>query len=834
MSEKIQGLEVEVSVLFKNKGFLKSLDDIQKKLDQTVTSIKDFEKAGTKSFGSLEKKIDNSVKKISKSMKKAIKEATESIETSYKKSFQQTIKMAEEAMNKYGELTERVLNTNSSSKNKHKTKKGNKRRTIDTNAIQSTTAQENTGAASNASSDTAENEEEKTTGYLKSFKILKDSVDDFDSETFSKMLTPLSNMTEIIDNVKGLGDAIKEITTTNGKFDLGKTLKFGAISAGLYLVNSLFETFTDYLKNNETAQASWNAIVENGKSILSGIADVITTVIAVLFGFNKETNGTYQNNEKLNGILDNVKNTTENLKEKIAQLKEWVANNKDTIAEWGEKLKEVLPYIIGFFIIIELIKIITTLSTVITAVKSAVLAVDVAMKFMASTNPMVLIVMLIVGAIIALILYLKHLYDTNEGFRAVVDNAWNAIKNVIDSAIEGCLISFDAFKYALGELGKAWEAFKNGDFKSVKTHLSNVTNKENRDLYIKNGIEERKAKKALAEQTQKNADNIQKNTPEQLKNLNPESLNGIYNGNPKAQEELKKAEALKEQITKEWLDNWNSFIESQSTTIAALTQEWVNFFTSLQILVITSVALMSLPWIMFITSLNTSFSTVILSLSTFWIIFVTNSIASLGLLSSTTILIVEIMKFKILELVNIMALATMAITSNLILLTASLVPVLITSQSVIDGIKFKLSELITSFNNVILKVQETINKIKELRTAASFGVTINSTVNSSGAVKTKENYMGTNHFSGGLTTINEHGDELLLAPNGTVIANNPSTTNIMRDLFSLKSSMSQLNFKINGNSGERATNNITVNIGNVSNRNDVDYLLDQLSMLDLS
>ncbi|MDR2879296.1 MAG: hypothetical protein LBV03_05230 [Fusobacteriales bacterium] len=834
MSEKIQGIEVEVSVLFKNKSFLKSLDEIQKKLDKMVSSIKNFENAGIKSFGNFERKINTSMKSISKTMQESIIEAGKVTETNYRNNLQQTVKITEKIMKQNGDIIERTVNTqtNNSSQNKSKA--------VDTTTIHNIKTQEN-ATDIETSDNTADNakEEKKTESYSESLKKLKETVDTFGSDTFSKMLEPLTNMTDIIDNLKEFGGALKEITTTGGKFDLGKTLKFGAISAGLYILNSLFETFTNYLKDNETAQASWNAIVENGKAILKGVTDIITTVIGVMFGFNKELDGTYKNHDKVNGALEKVKNATESLKEKVEQLQEWVMNNQDTIASWREKLEELLPYIIGLFIIVEITKIISALAAVIKIAEGAVFALDAVMKFMSATNPMVLIIMAIVGVIIALILYLKHLYDTNEEFREKVDNAWKSVKNIIALAVEDALTSFDVFKYALGELAKAWEAFTNKDFKAGKTHLSNIVDKEKINLHVKEQAELRKAQRKkqeaenLAKKAEKNDPKILNNINSQP-NINPDAINNIYNGNPKAQKELKKAETLKQQITKEWLDNWNTFIESQSTTIATLTQEWVNFFTSLQILVITSVALMSLPWIMFITNLSTAFSAVILSLSTFWIIFVTNSITYLSLLSSTTILIVESIKFKIFELTNILTLATVIITNNLLLLTASLFPVLTTSQVVIDGIKSKLNELAVSFNNIIQKVQETINKIRELKTTASFGIIINSTVNSGKASNIASHYMGTNHFSGGLTAINEHGDELLLAPDGTVIANNPSTTNIMRDLFLLKNNMSHLNFKMNGNSAAKATNNITINIGNVSNRNDVDYLLDQLSMLDLS
>ena len=99
--------------------------------------------------------------------------------------------------------------------------------------------------------------------------------------------------------------------------------------------------------------------------------------------------------------------------------------------------------------------------------------------------------------------------------------------------------------------------------------------------------------------------------------------------------------------------------------------------------------------------------------------------------------------------------------------------------------------------------------------------------------KAKETWTGTENFSGGYTTINEKGDELILGPTGMVVANNPSTMNIMTDLNNIKRNLSQLRFG-NSENGKATTNNIVINIGNISNRSEVDYLVSQIDTLDLS
>ena len=97
----------------------------------------------------------------------------------------------------------------------------------------------------------------------------------------------------------------------------------------------------------------------------------------------------------------------------------------------------------------------------------------------------------------------------------------------------------------------------------------------------------------------------------------------------------------------------------------------------------------------------------------------------------------------------------------------------------------------------------------------------------------QQEYTGTDYFSGGLTTINEKGDELIMGPTGMVVSNNPSTGNIMNKLSNLESQTSQMRFRMNEGSNNGG-NNITINIANVSNKSDVDYLISQMENFGLS
>lgn len=161
------------------------------------------------------------------------------------------------------------------------------------------------------------------------------------------------------------------------------------------------------------------------------------------------------------------------------------------------------------------------------------------------------------------------------------------------------------------------------------------------------------------------------------------------------------------------------------------------------------------------------------------------------------------------------------------------------------AIQLSISILIGQVNVLIERISAAgmaLNGLFKMMTGDIFGggknivlgVTKFFTAGFKGEKSIKKEFTGTNHFQGGFTTINEKGDELILGPTGMVVANNPSTTNIMRDLATVKGNLSHINFKMNEENTKRSGNNIIVNIGNISNKSDIDYLTRQISMLDLS
>lgn len=112
--------------------------------------------------------------------------------------------------------------------------------------------------------------------------------------------------------------------------------------------------------------------------------------------------------------------------------------------------------------------ILDTLKNGLIAVKTAVLAANAAM----AANPIVLIVSLIAGLVVAII----TLWNTNEDFRNKVIEIWEAIKNAFSTAIE----AIKSFFVGLWEkIVSVWESIKETISTAIETIKTVVTEKFN-------------------------------------------------------------------------------------------------------------------------------------------------------------------------------------------------------------------------------------------------------------------------------------------------------------------------------------------------------------------
>ena len=138
-------------------------------------------------------------------------------------------------------------------------------------------------------------------------------------------------------------------------------------------------------------------------------------------------------------ILTNIKNAVaafveaaapklEELIQKVKDVKTWVQENEQTIKDWAAVIAGATVSVGLFLLILNWGKIMTAAKTALTAVKTAVLLFNAALK----ANPIGLVVSLLAGLVTAFIL----LWNNNESFRKFWLDLWAKIKSACSTAVE--------------------------------------------------------------------------------------------------------------------------------------------------------------------------------------------------------------------------------------------------------------------------------------------------------------------------------------------------------------------------------------------------------------
>jgi phage-related protein len=180
-------------------------------------------------------------------------------------------------------------------------------------------------------------------------------------------------------------------------------------------------------------------------------------------------------NDNLSGDLANMNSAFEELKLKIfdgmeeplRSASQFVTNTViPAITMLIDNMDTVVPIFAGaataiglFVIALNFSSIVSTVTNVLSGLKTAVLTVNAAME----ANPIMLIVSLIAGLVVALV----ALWNTNEDFRNGVIAVWEAIKTAVSTAL-------DAISTAVSDVWNAIVDFLGPILEDIETTFTNV------------------------------------------------------------------------------------------------------------------------------------------------------------------------------------------------------------------------------------------------------------------------------------------------------------------------------------------------------------------------
>lgn len=262
--------------------------------------------------------------------------------------------------------------------------------------------------------------------------VLGEKIKSLDNITFDQMIEAIH---KIQDNLGITGTtALEAGTTILGSWGSVQALfeniltKVGSKLAPT--VMGFLQQLSDWMET-----VDWDAFATSVGDALQRVFDWIQKIDFTTF-FEKGMDGVENFLEKLGGLIEDVP--------KIIQ----------TFKDWSPLIAGVAAGFVTLKVAMAISSLISAITTAWTAYKTANEGATIAQWLFnaaLSANPIVLIVTLVAGLVVALI----TLWNTNDGFREAVTSAWNSVK--------------EAFSNLAGSIGEKVKAIKNffGNLKDV-------------------------------------------------------------------------------------------------------------------------------------------------------------------------------------------------------------------------------------------------------------------------------------------------------------------------------------------------------------------------------
>lgn len=243
--------------------------------------------------------------------------------------------------------------------------------------------------------------------------VLGEKIESLDNVTFDQMIEAIH---KIQDNLGITGTtALEAGTTISGSWSSVQALFENILTK---VGSKLAPTVMGFLQqlSNWMETVDWDAFAASVGDALQRVFDWIQKIDFTTF-FEKGMDGVESFLEKLGGLIEDVP--------KIIQ----------TFKDWSPLIAGVAAGFVTLKVAMAISSLISAITTAWTAYKAANEGATIAQWLFnaaLNANPIVLIVTLVVGLVAALI----TLWETNDGFREAVTNAWEKIKEVFGTVID--------------------------------------------------------------------------------------------------------------------------------------------------------------------------------------------------------------------------------------------------------------------------------------------------------------------------------------------------------------------------------------------------------------
>lgn len=243
--------------------------------------------------------------------------------------------------------------------------------------------------------------------------VLGEKIDSLDNVTFDQMIEAIH---KVQDNLGITGTTAKEAgTTISGSWSSVQALFENILTK---VGSKLAPTVMGFLQqlSNWMETVDWDAFATSVGDALQRVFDWIQKINFTTF-FEKGMDGVEKFLEKLGGLIEDVP--------KIIQ----------TFKDWSPLIAGVAAGFVTLKVAMAISSLISAITTAWTTYKAANEGATIAQWLFnaaLNANPIVLIVTLVAGLVVALI----TLWNTNDGFREAVTSAWEKIKEVFGTVID--------------------------------------------------------------------------------------------------------------------------------------------------------------------------------------------------------------------------------------------------------------------------------------------------------------------------------------------------------------------------------------------------------------
>lgn len=269
--------------------------------------------------------------------------------------------------------------------------------------------------------------------------VLGEKIESLDNVTFDQMIEAIH---KIQDNLGITGTtALEAGTTISGSWGSVQALfeniltKVGSKLAPT--VMGFLQQLSDWMETID-----WDAFATSVGDALQRVFNWIQKIDFTTF-FEKGMDGVENFLEKLGGLIEDVP--------KIIQ----------TFKDWSPLIAGVAAGFVTLKVAMAISSLISAITTAWTAYKTANEGATIAQWLFnaaLNANPIVLIVTLVAGLVVALI----TLWNTNDGFREAVTNAWENIKTTISEKIDAIKETVtNVFTVIADTVSAVWETIKN-------------------------------------------------------------------------------------------------------------------------------------------------------------------------------------------------------------------------------------------------------------------------------------------------------------------------------------------------------------------------------------